>query len=361
MADESNNIIKVEIGGRSIYDLRVTSKPNYLDNFGDINLGEILHDAASQYMELSNEQIIQQLKDLLIRFNKAYAIFEKYNDTTDPIKNFSEWSNVLETYEKVSNEIQIKRQMLTNAYILKNGGTDVDIILVSINENIQKFNRDFSSAHLTNPKTMHNYWNWKYYEELANSANSMHLDYNEWVSFVNKEQRIYNAILGEKKYKNIEKTTSLIFGKIKELQSRFQFPSYGVSWAVGFEDYGEKNLPWKENLPNKLVFSIQMKMKEYSGGKAIKIYKSIQAAILCQCFNELPSFPQVQKEFYPVKLNGGAYSRIVRDKRCVSYIYGYTTNAIESRYIGKTDLDIADIYNSIKTVMMEANQWNDRE
>lgn len=267
--------------------MEIEPKPQYYDARGKFQYGVLLEECASVYRKMDNETIIEELKKERTRYKRTVS--------KNPMQAAS---------------IYVKRQMLTNAFALNNGATVDDIRLISIERDdvLSQFQMIYDlvvSFLLYKPET-----------------HIIPSDPKENMHFLSDSDHIKACLFAEDYTRMNIKSDATLFAdygrtiksKCADMISKGQFPPYGVSLALDWEDEGQKVLPWSGNLSETTIMSLRKKMHEYAADNKTKACNAIMAAYCCLCFNDEPKHRQAQKEFSTIDLKKAYYSQYVQKR-----------------------------------------------
>ena len=297
-------------------ELEVEDKPEY-QWYGNFEPVFVVCNLAKKYRSLSDEQIIQKLKDLRTKSHK-----EKKNRIA------ALWG----ADEDV--QIEVERQLLTVAFALNHKIDNKEVELLCIIDPQYKvyywlffaFYNDlvkiWKEENLSiNPELL----NVSHQElldithqgkdELKNAGEVLGFDSTKYEKLFPLPHDIVCGILAKNGLiRPLEKIRSewyFRFTTIERLKKEGKFPPYGVALGIFYEDPGNDILPWNKDFTNILKAKLLNYMHDISDSSASSVYKVILAAFCCQCFEEVPTFKSVQKEFRSTKLNKGKYSSSV--------------------------------------------------
>lgn len=316
------------------YKKSIISKPEYLDWNGRLKKEVILTDLSSAYRQMKDDELIQKLID-----------FKKQSVELVAKGNYCQFSN-----------IQIERQMLTNAYALNHGASPSSVSQLSIlDERILSYY--YSALFLYNcyqsyfkhraklaPAGLGDWVNLEKYSFALefSSRNSclQHFDKRYRSSFVDyfgalnlfkdvlkpdcgygmHEISLYSVeifmdhYLGQEVFKALCSNFASLKTNINSMLSNWQFPPYGVALSINYEDDGQRVLPWSGNLTDSQISHLRRKMHDLAGNEPLDICRVILAAYCRFYFNDEPTVKQVSQEFYPFHIDPGFFSREVTSK-----------------------------------------------
>lgn len=324
-----NNIQYINMLFGMEYSKSIISKPQFFDWSGNLRIVEVLKDIASEYQQLKDDKLIREL----IELKKQAAVVVKDNNKSQFV------------------DCQIKRQMLTNAYALNHGASLGDIKRISVlnKEYREKIAIVFSfilalesifikcpSAFSSVDKELRsimikntclNYLDAKTKAKLERciwNLYSLRSYYNlrQWT------MTLYNQILppdvslylaeiliqhfGKDEFQSFVDDFDSNYNCLCNLVNKFQMPPYGVALAMGFEDEGQRVLPWHGKLSEHTISELRRKMHAEVHGSArgmpTKAYNAIKAAYCNMCFNTMPNVEMAQQEFIDTNLDKGHYS-----------------------------------------------------
>lgn len=311
------------------YSKTIESKPQFFDSAGNLRVEEVLIGLAYEYRRMKDDKLIQEL----IVLKKQTATALRSGD------------------ESLFVDLQIKRQILTNAYALNHGASNISIKQISVlgddylkklqlvfaffmaQESLfEKFPSAFSSltddfhsqilqnSYLSNldAKTK------SLFESLFYSMYSLRRFFSlrAWTKILYRQTfpthfslllaEVYISHFGLNEFQKIVDEFNSINGHFENMVNKFQMPPYGVALALGYEDDGQRVLPWHGNLSDSKILQIRRKMHEYvAKGEASEeiMYDAVIAAYCCSLFVRKPSKEQIKEEFWEVKHNKTTYYR----------------------------------------------------
>lgn len=320
------------------YKTSVGSKQNYYNAIGQLDYIAVLDDLAGEYRQMKDDELIQELKFQNSLFKQS---LDRYFASV----------NAGEVYDRMRDfqEIQIKRQNLTNAYALNHGAGLVCIKQIStLDDNILNTIQALSLFYWAYQDLFNKHLSGKQKTEMQSLVSDFFLR-ESYLRHLNKNDRSYlkeyfikygtydisgrsvvdniindtaigaveftiNHIYEDEKFKKLCDYFDLIRGKLNDMIKCGQFPPYGVALAIDFEDDGQRVLPWSGNLSESQIIEIRKMIHELGGDKPADICRAILAAYCRLYFNDEPSYKQVMQEFYPVYIDPGFYCREVSNK-----------------------------------------------
>lgn len=320
------------------YKTSVGSKQNYYDAMGQLDYIAVLDDLAGEYRQMKDDELIQELKYQNSLFKQS---LDRYFASV----------NAGEVYDRMRDfqEIQIKRQNLTNAYALNHGAGLVCIKQIStLDDNILNTIQALSLFYWAYQDLFNKHLSGKQKTEMQSLVSDFFLR-ESYLRHLNKNDRSYlkdyfikygtydisgrsvidniindtaigaveftiNQIYEDEKFKKLCDYFDLIRGKLNDMIKCGQFPPYGVALAIDFEDEGQRVLPWSGNLTDSQISHLRRKMHDLAGNEPLDICRVILAAYCRFYFNDEPTVKQVSQEFYPVHIDPGFFSREVTSK-----------------------------------------------
>ena len=311
------------------YSKTIESKPQFFDSAGNLRVEEVLIDLAYEYRRMKDDKLIQEL----IVLKKQTATALRSGD------------------ESLFVDLQIKRQILTNAYALNHGASNISIKQISVlgddylkklqlvfaffmaQESLfEKFPSTFSSltddfhsqilqnSYLSNldAKTK------SLFESLFYSMYSLRRFFSlrAWTKILYRQTfpthfalslaEVYIRYYGLNEFQKIVDEFNSINGHFENMVNKFQMPPYGVALALGYEDDGQRVLPWHGKLSEQTITELRRTMHAEVHGSArgmpTKAYNAIKAAYCNMCFNTIPNVEMAQQEFIDTNLDKGHYS-----------------------------------------------------
>lgn len=311
------------------YQKSFVSKPQFFDSFGNLRVEEVLTDLAFEYRQMKDDKLIQELIVLKKQTEKA-------------LKSGNESQFI---------DLQIKRQILTNAYALNHGASNISIkqisvlgddilnklriviVFVKAQESLfDKYPSAFSSitddlqsqilqnSYLSNLDTKTK----SLFERLFYSMYSFRkffslractkLIYHQTFPnhFALSLAEVYISHFGLNEFQKLVDEYNSINGHFENMVNKFQMPPYGVALALSYEDDGQRVLPWHGKLSDHTISKLRLKMHDYvAKGEASEevMYDAVIAAYCCSLFVRKPSKEQIKEEFWEVKHNKTTYYR----------------------------------------------------
>ena len=307
------------------YQKSFVSKPQFFDSFGNLRVEEVLTDLAFEYRQMKDDKLIDEL-----------IVLKKQTDTALKSDNESQFV-----------DLQIKRQILTNAYALNHGASNISIkqisvlgddilyklrivyVFVKVQESLfDKYPSAFSSitddmqsqimqnSYLSNLDTKTK----SLFERLFYSMYSFRkffslractkLIYHQTFPnhFALSLAEVYISHFGLNEFQKLVDEYNSINGHFENMVNKFQMPPYGVALALSYEDDGQRVLPWHGKLSDHTISKLRLKMHAYVH-KQVDAYNAILAAYCNMCFNDEPTIAMVRLEFDNVPHNKGKYSK----------------------------------------------------
>lgn len=246
---------------------------NFIENdyLSDMRIESYLYNIATNefnpFREMSNNEIVRELKKLKNESKNLRNYVIELHD----LKEESKFEEVI----KQLDEVNIKRQLLTNTFASRHDQRYIRLSLIS------------------NPEPFLRHYTWNTPDGFLYEPSYTQ---EEWV---------------RKDYIKFIITTMIRLGS---------FPSYGYAASVEFTNSGADVFPWSNALQydEQRKKKILHKMHELAHGKrASDIYKIIISAWLCDYFYKIPSFKEVEEEFHEHKLQKGNYSSFMPDDSIV--------------------------------------------
>lgn len=313
------------------YSKTIESKPQFFDSAGNLRVEVVLIDLAYEYRRMKDDKLIQEL----IVLKKQTATALRSGD------------------ESLFVDLQIKRQILTNAYALNHGASNISIKQISVlgddylkklqlvfaffmaQESLfEKFPSAFSSltdvfhsqilqnSYLSNldAKTK------SLFESLFYSMYSLRRFFSlrAWTKILYRQTfpthfalslaEVYIRYYGLNEFQKIVDEFNSINGHFENMVNKFQMPPYGVALTLGYEDEGQRVLPWHGKLSEQTISELRQKIHDEAHGSMTKAYKAILATYCNMCFNAEPTFPMVKLEFVNIKLYKGRFSEYVTSR-----------------------------------------------
>ena len=311
------------------YQKSFISKPQFFDLTGDIRIENVLNDMVAEYRHLKDDNLIQEL-----------FILKKQKD--DVLRNGNESLFV---------DLQIKRQMLTNAYALNHGSSLGDIKRISvinkdylekqafvftiilaieslfikyptafssIDKGLQSLIIQNSSLNYLDPKTkakleriLCNLYSMRSHSSLVQWTRVLYnQNLHPYISFYLSE--VFIQKFGKDKFQGFVDEADSSYKYLLYLMNKFQIPPYGVALAMDYEDDGQRILPWHGKLSEQTISELRRIMHaevhDRAYGSQNKAYNAIVAAYCNRCFNTEPNLAMVQQEFITTPHNKGSYS-----------------------------------------------------
>ncbi len=311
------------------YSKTIESKPQFFDSFGNLRVEEVLTDLAFEYRQMKDDKLIDEL-----------IVLKKQTDTASKSDNECQFV-----------DLQINSQILTNAYALNHGASNISIkqisvlgddilyklrivyVFVKVQESLfDKCPSAFSSitddmqsqimqnSYLSNLDTKTK----SLFERLFYSLYSFRKFFSlrAWTKLLYHQTilnhfslllaEVYISHFGLNEFQKLVDDYNSINGHFENMVNKFQMPPYGVALALGYEDDGQRVLPWHGNLSDSQILQIRRKMHEYvAKGEASEeiMYDAVIAAYCCSLFVRKPSKEQIKEEFWEVKHNKTTYYR----------------------------------------------------
>jgi len=248
-------------------------------------------------------------------------------------------------YDEESIKNLIERQMLTNAFALKNGADLEDIRqlciakrefeiykgLISDKKQAYRLNEDKNEKMEFLFEVLHQFLHYVHGEGILDKVDA--LSNIPTISQI-AEKRGLSIMKSDET--NVEENLSgdiamfaclymmdhwpwKIYTKedsnsiVNQMLNKCIFPPYGVAISIGFEDEGQRVLPWHGKLSELTISKLRLKMHTYVH-KQVDAYNAILAAYCNMCFNDQPTIAMVKLEFDNVPHNKGSYSRDTSEK-----------------------------------------------
>ena len=390
----NNNKYHTIFIGRNYYPIEIEVKPCYWDSSGQLCIKTILVDLAEQYKGLSDDAIIHKLKELKDRYledeKKSKWQYEKMEELDQDdmwdrddsaLQKYDQAVDVyMTTYEGMMQN-KVDRQILTNAFALKNGASAEDICQLTVPQiffhDLQLVNDDEKASDILLEylyedhavkydliiDVLRRFFQFLYSGQIIEYTNytpklsqiveklglqvSIPNEYrgiDELGDCFNEFAPLYlEARWPSKQVASSDFLRSLL-RKIDEMKSKLQFPPYGEALVLDYEDEGQRILPWSGNLSDKDVMKYRKVMHDYTGNDKSKVFQAILGAYCNGYFNDVPSYKQARLEFSPITFSASTYSDYVtkrilgtteKEGICRFLEYGY------SRY-GNLEEDIKD-------------------
>lgn len=342
---EDEKIITIYLGYKN-FPIKIENKPQYYDSSGVLCMNTILLDMAEKYKKMSDDVIVFELKKLKTQHKQ---LVEWYNNNLEKRRQAGVLysMDIQSCYDEESIKNLIERQMLTNAFALKNGADLEDIRQLCIAkrefEICQSMNYDRKLSYLyredANMKLeflsdlMKMFLQYLYIGEIKAIDYSMYpptiptfrqIAEKHGLKIINPGNgQIDENFLEHEAFRFAYKYWMDYWPKrrytidsnsiVNQMLNKCIFPPYGVAISIGFEDEGQRVLPWHGKLSELTISKLRLKMHAYVH-KQVDAYNAILAAYCNMCFNDEPTIAMVRLEFDNVPHNKGKYSKDTSEK-----------------------------------------------
>ena len=294
---------------------------------------------------MSDDVIVFELKKLKTQHKQ---LVEWYNNNLEKRRQAGVLysMDIQSCYDEESIKNLIERQMLTNAFALKNGADLEDIRQLCIAKREFEIYKglisDKKQAYILNEdknekmefliEVLHQFLHYVHGEEILDKVDALsniptisQIAEKRGLSIMKSDENnveenlsgdiamfAYLYMMDHWPWKIYTKEDSNSI--VNQMLNKCIFPPYGVAISIGFEDEGQRVLPWSGNLTDSQISHLRRKMHELAGNEPLDICRVILAAYCRFYFNDEPTVKQVSQEFYPVHIDPGFFSREVTSK-----------------------------------------------